>query len=202
MSFPNISFIFDLFLIFPGFQTTVMLNLAVFGGAALADISGAQEMHFPTFHYFNDWKLLGHWSLQASNKSDNHVTLTFDFLTSGSMHAEWLPSSICLPISQLKLFPLWTHTHRHIQTHTKSHHKSQMQLISHIFLLHPGWHTLHGMYTRRRYRRNRLKSGCWLDRADLRYSMYTMLSAPDIELMLPGRRLNGCKRQQHWYDLR
>jgi len=57
----------------------------------------------------------------------NRVTLTFDFLTSGSMHAELLPYSICVP--NLVLVARVVFLVERGQTQTR-HTKSQMPLIT------------------------------------------------------------------------
>ena len=62
----------------------------------------------------------------AGSAFDNCVTLTFDLLTSGSMHAERLPLTVCLPSLVLvarAVFPI-----KRTQTHT--HTQSQTQLMS------------------------------------------------------------------------
>jgi len=54
----------------------------------------------------------------ASSALDNHVTLTFDLLTSGSMHAKPLPCSLCLPSSVLIAQAVFLSEHGHRYTHT------------------------------------------------------------------------------------
>jgi len=55
----------------------------------------------------------------------NCVTLTFVLLTSGSMHAKWLPQSMCVSslvlIAQAIFLLEHGHTHTHRQTHPPTH---------------------------------------------------------------------------------
>jgi len=59
----------------------------------------------------------------ASRAFDNRITLTFDLLTSGSMHAQRLLCTVCLPSLVLiaRAVCLLQRGHRDRQTDTHSH---------------------------------------------------------------------------------
>jgi len=65
------------------------------------------------------------YSNQNTFDNQNHMTLTFDLLTSGSMHAEWLPCTVCLPSMALIVQAVFLleceHTDRHTLTDTTDH---------------------------------------------------------------------------------
>jgi len=77
--------------------------------------------------------LSSHTDLQTHTGSatDNCVTLTFDLLTSGSMHAKRLPCTVWLPVLMLTAQAVFLLAWGHTDTHTTdTHTKSLMPLIT------------------------------------------------------------------------
>jgi len=56
--------------------------------------------------------------MHADSSLHNPVILIFDLLTSGSMYAEVLPWSICVPSLMLIVWAVFFLEHGHVQTHS------------------------------------------------------------------------------------
>jgi len=69
--------------------------------------------------------LSSHIDMHTHSGSTLHNPVTFDLLTSRSMNVEFLPQSIWVPnlVFDNSSFPFtaWTHTHRHMDSHTSSY---------------------------------------------------------------------------------